>query len=1233
MGTDDTITLNAVALLNDEVLTLDGASKILVDNLVGNINASSLTGELDVDAADNIADGAISISTGSNNTTISGGAANDAIEIDAEVLDAGKTLTTDGAVNSTTYIANLAANLINSMSSQITAYLDRDSLAAGTATTTITSSTAISIDADGVAGEGFADDDTITLAGVGAKTVTDLTANVVIANSATTATHNITLGDNVIDNQIHFTLDADNTGHITLGGGAADDTIFINSIAASGQNLYVAGGGLLTAVDVTVTSSDNIINTGAADDKVRIGTGSYTGTIALGAGNNQVFVDDGANTVAATISATGQWDFVIDPADQDAAITIDADQLVVIGGSDPANTIVADGNDNTITVDTNSGALVSYLLDVDVENWTIGVTGGQNNSVTLGSATQDVTFGAGNDTLNIADLTIIGTYALGAGANTITLTDGDSGDFANANTVGATISATGGSWKFSLDEQGSTLTVSSDQLVAISGSQAATDIVGGTFNQNEVKVDTTSGALTGYTLDGGVKYWNVGWLIGDGDNSVTSGADAQEVIFGDGNDTIKFTASEFDAADTVYGELGADTIEITTDANGMSTVVDSDFDMIYSVETLLLSGTGAQNATLADTHAGLAGILTVTAIAGNASTINIGAMSTGVVVSTNLGNDTITAGSGADNISTGDDADVIKFLSANFTASDTVAGADGADTIEITDIATVDDADFNNVTFVETLLLSGSGAQDVNFTGTVAQAAGVRTITATAGTASNIDISGTTAGITVATNAGNDTITAGSGNDSISTGDAADTIVLSTNLTAEDTIDGGDGIDTLTFTDDATGTDELDNVTNVEVITLGDASTRVVTQDTLVANGATLSVSAAALTGSNTLYWDGALESDGKFSITGSDQNDEITGGAGADTISSGSGNDLIITGNGSDSIIAGNGDDTVTVGTGSTLTTVDANVTVNLGTGADTIYIEIDDMTSGDTIDGGGDSDTMTLLTAGTLTDADLTNVTNIETLRLANGTNVITLSDEAYNGGAGFDSIVGGTGDDRVTITGLDDLERSDLTVNFSSGGQDTIVIVNDGTLTGIGQVASAGTLNGTVSAWNATGAVGGDNVGPNTAITIIGFNGGDNGDRIDITSAIGNSIGSYAENVKLTTNNLSGLSTNSVIEISSNTSDGGFQLSNPLNLGAVATQLDQLNNLQDGTYFIIVYNGSGSGADAYMYRATATEGDGLDFADFNGGTNGNDQDTLELIAQFVDVGGDVLNSSNFI
>ena len=118
-------------------------------------------------------------------------------------------------------------------------------------------------------------------------------------------------------------------------------------------------------------------------------------------------------------------------------------------------------------------------------------------------------------------------------------------------------------------------------------------------------------------------------------------------------------------------------------------------------------------------------------------------------------------------------------------------------------------------------------------------------------------------------------------------------------------VDGGAGTDTVALTGntDFTAANDFDNVTNIEAITLANTNTLVLifTLDTLVAAGATLTLSNAANSGE--LIFDGAAETDGAFNITGGSGDDSITGGAGTDQITGGLGADTIKIGSVNDNI------------------------------------------------------------------------------------------------------------------------------------------------------------------------------------------------------------------------------------------------------------------------------------------------------------------------------------------
>lgn len=233
-----------------------------------------------------------------------------------------------------------------------------------------------------------------------------------------------------------------------------------------------------------------------------------------------------------------------------------------------------------------------------------------------------------------------------------------------------------------------------------------------------------------------------------------------------------------------------------------------------------------------------------------------------------------------------------------------VSGTNGASITSNSTAATI------NVAANSTLATLTAGAGTVNVTG----AANLGVTTLTTLTALN---AGTFTGNLTVGNIAAVTITGGSGNDvftqttaaaaSVNGGDGTDSFTFGTTgtLTVADTINGGAGSDTIT-TSGYTATTDLNNITNVGVLNLTGASLayNYVTVDALLSMGQTLTVSAANATGTSSLLFNGAAETNGAFNITGSANNDTLTGGANNDTIRGGEGQDTIIGGAGADSII-----------------------------------------------------------------------------------------------------------------------------------------------------------------------------------------------------------------------------------------------------------------------------------------------------------------------------------------
>jgi hypothetical protein len=263
----------------------------------------------------------------------------------------------------------------------------------------------------------------------------------------------------------------------------------------------------------------------------------------------------------------------------------------------------------------------------------------------------------------------------------------------------------------------------------------------------------------------------------------------------------------------------------------------------------------------------------------------------------------------------------------------------------------------------------------------------------------------------------------------------------------------------------------------------------------------------------------------------------------------------------------------------------------------------------------------TLVIHDAGTLTG-----IGSIENYVLSNSGNTFTQV-------LGNTSVTGGSGNDTI-ITDSTDATRAALTIQLGGGGTDTVRILNTG-ISGLGgalvddatglpvmAVMNNTTLNNTIAMWDGTSGT--------SAVTITGFTAGNDGDKVKyLDGATSVLVGGFAGDVDISANNLASLAPNSVIEISADT----VQIADGTNLGAVATILSQLNNVQDGHYYVVIYDGDGANANAYLYAAVATEGDFFDFADINGNTNGYDTDTVELIGFMQNVGANAFTSLNFI
>lgn len=366
------------------------------------------------------------------------------------------------------------------------------------------------------------------------------------------------------------------------------------------------------------------------------------------------------------------------------------------------------------------------------------------------------------------------------------------------------------------------------------------------------------------------------------------------------------------------------------------------------------------------------------------------------------GDDVITGGTGADTISGGAGDDQIKFGSANLTSLDTVDGGAGANKITITDAATVVDADFTNVTNVQTLETStGTGSITL---GELANASGLTTVDADAtGNTTVTPGAKFTNDLKVVLSDDNDTVAA-----SAYTGSLTVTIDDDAHLDGNDTLTGGTGVDTLSVkivTGATITATELASVSGFEVFKIANnASTNTITlADANIADGKGMTVDGTALTSdSAVLTVVGTNETNGVLTVLGGAGNDVITGSA----------SDLgdVLTGNGGD----------------------------------DTFKFATANLTKLDTVTGGAGDDTLQTTDTGTLVDADFTGVTQVENLTLG-ASSTVTLDSIAQT--AGFSKYTLGTGTNKVTLkAGF----TNDLTLNLVAGTDTVDGSVYTGALT---------------------------------------------------------------------------------------------------------------------------------------------------------------------------------------
>lgn len=983
-----------------------------------------------------------------------------------------------------------------------------------------------------------------------------------------------------LDNFVGF------NGNVTMA--AAGGATAINAGASVDQYTLVGATGAANTLNVFASNVDVDVIGADANDAINVGGLTVSGNYTLGAGTNAINLGDGGDISAATITAIG--------GSYSLALGSGATVGMTVEQHNAAGAISGAGSE-TIEL-SNAGTLTG---DADIESY---VLADGNDTFTLGANGQNVDTGAGtNEIITGTVQTVTGTLG-GAGTDTLTLDTGDNISGAdvtaveNATVVGAV-----------------TMTLAQHNVLTL-------DAAGGADTVNV----STAGTLTG---DSDIE----NYVLATGGDTFTLGATAQNVDTGLGTNTI-ITA----AVDDIDGTLGGS----GTDTLVMDDVDDITGANVTAVEHVTVEGSVAMTAaqhtgftTMA--AAGTSDLITLfgtgnitadadveTYILGNGGrTITLAANSAQTITGGGTGTDTIAVGgttfsgtvSGVEQFTVTDGGDITGVNSGTAT---------GATTVGITGGVTMTAAQHNGFTTVNAT--GGADQITVSTVGTLNGASSIETYKIQA--ASELTLGAFDQDVTELQTAQQDaasTLVFGSGAYTGTFVDFGTADVLS--VVDGTDISGGTGLDVgvLDF-GDANATITLDAVQNGSLTILGtgaDSGAQAIRVDEIDTFTGDVNIETYEIIAGSTFTLGSLSQSAKEIGISGQTPNEAVStvvfrAGAYTGSFVDFDASDILKVVNGTDF-----SDSTIDKGS---IDFQDANAALELS------VAQHNAMTL---VSGGADSGTQTFV----LSDAgSVTSKANIEQYNLSDdGTTTFT-----QGATSSALKVLSGARNDLI-ISNSADSSRDNLSVDLTSGGNDTVRILND---TG----AVDGTNFGLVS--NDFGGFGGstdtsaandgynenslsltagewDGAEGTTAADILGFMASATDNDRDMIQ-LSNFTGGVVENVNRTTTDLTGIASGSVLEINTASYTVAGDQFGALN--SVATMLDSLSNVADGEYYIVAYNGSDANADAALYYARATEGDGFDFADTNGSTGGYDTDSLELLAVFHEVGANELSSLNF-
>jgi Ca2+-binding RTX toxin-like protein len=653
---------------------------------------------------------------------------------------------------------------------------------------------------------------------------------------------------------------------LNLNGGTAADTFNIADMTGTSLTDVTVNLGVDTVADTVnwtgTASDDSIVVGGDASNNVTVGGLTVKATVqnaAFGPGATLVDTVNVDGSLGSDWMAASQTLGAI-PVKVGLSGGWGMDELVAAApalGTLPRVTLNGGGNDDTFILANGNNVVIGSAGDV------IRVDGTANNDT--------ITAGGNATTLNLNVNGATSTNDITAFSGVVHVDAMGGNDSVTASGYLIATSIMGGDGNDTVDASGMTVAVtlyggSGDD--SITGGSQADSMLGESGN------DTITGGLGNDQLSGGDDSDTFVWNNGDGSDTVEGGSGQNVQIFNGSAtlaDVINLTAASgrvvlsrtLPTAVTI-DMAGVQTLNVNTLAGGDSVTVNSlagtDMQLVNiapgaDADAVIVNGTNTADqisAVIDGTNVKVLGLVPVVDILSptlaDTLTINglqgddviksgLGVDSTiGVVLSGDEGNDTLSGdatllgGAGNDSFVVPLGTNTIDGGAGNDTIL--VAGSDFADTITVTQNATVDisvtsgsvpTTSVNTVSNVEVISISALAGDDTilsNGTGTIAtyihggdgndtiNATSLLALTTIYGGSGNDTLTGGTSVDNIYGEAGQDVISGGIGNDQLFGGDDSDLFLWNPG-DGNDTTDGGSGTDAFIATGTA-GSDCLD---------------------------------------------------------------------------------------------------------------------------------------------------------------------------------------------------------------------------------------------------------------------------------------------------------------------------------------------------------------------------------------------------------------------------------------